>query len=281
MANRSAPRCNISINGRNMKIVILGSGKMGMFFADTLCLDHDVAVYNPQPEKLRYCLNVRRFTTYDEIGAFQPDLVLNAVTIRHTLTVFQEVLPYLSDRCMLSDIASVKTGLPEFYAACGHPFVSTHPMFGPTFANLSDLSRNYTVIISESDANGKTFFRDLYSRLHLNIYEYTFSEHDETIAYSLSVPFVSTLAFTGVMKPQDAPGTTFQKHMTIAKGLLGEDDYLLTEILFNPHSCTQIDHICEQLGELSEIIRLHDNERLLAYINRCRANIRDQKYNPT
>lgn len=260
-----------------MRIVILGSGKMGMFLADTLCMEHDVAVYARHPEKLRYCLNTRRFTSYDEIKEFNPELLINAVTIKNTLPVFHDVLPYLSDRCMLSDIASVKTGLPEFYAECGHPFVSTHPMFGPTFANLSDLSRNYTVIIKESDAMGKAFFRELYGKLKLNIFDYTFQEHDETIAYSLSIPFVSTLAFTGVMKPQEAPGTTFKKHMAIAKGLLGEDDYLLTEILFNPHSSEQIDLICNQLHELSNIIKEHDDQRLLDYINRCRANIKDQK----
>ena len=33
---------------------------------------------------------------------------------------------------------------------------------------------------------------DLYQNLGLNIFEYTFEEHDETVAYSLSIPFVST-----------------------------------------------------------------------------------------
>jgi prephenate dehydrogenase len=213
----------------------------------------------------------------DEIEAFDPDLLINAVTIKNTLSAYEEVLPHLRPSCMLSDIASVKTGLPEFYAKCGHPFVSTHPMFGPTFANLNDLSQNYTVIIKESDPFGKAFFREVYAGLQLNIYDYTFEEHDETIAYSLSIPFVSTLAFTGVMKPQDAPGTTFKKHMAIARGLLSEDDYLLTEILFNPYSPGQIDKICARLVELSDIIKQHDTERLLAYINECRANIRDQR----
>ena len=117
------------------------------------------------------------------IREFDPDLLINAVTIKNTLSAFEEVLPNLRPSCMLSDIASVKTGLPEFYAKCGHPFVSTHPMFGPTFANLNDLSQNYTVIIKESDPFGKAFFREVYGSLRLNIYDYTFEEHDETIAY--------------------------------------------------------------------------------------------------
>ena len=150
-------------------------------------------------------------------------------------------------------------------------------MFGPTFANLSDLSQNYAIIIKEGDAEAKEFFRSVYASLRLNIYDYSFVEHDETIAYSLSIPFVSTLAFTGVMKPQDAPGTTFKKHMAIARGLLSEDDYLLTEILFNPNSPKQIDLIVEKLQLLSEIIKKHDSARLLDYINQSRENIKNQK----
>ena len=40
------------------------------------------------------------------------------------------------------------------------------------------------------------------------------------MAYSLSIPFVSTFVFAAVMKHQDAPGTTFKRHMKIAKGVL-------------------------------------------------------------
>ena len=54
--------------------------------------------------------------------------------------------------------------------------------------------------------------------MKLNIFEYTFDEHDETVAYSFIIPFVST-SFSYVIA-QEAPGTTFKKHMAIAKGLL-------------------------------------------------------------
>lgn len=108
------------------------------------------------------------------------------------------------------------------------------PMFGPTFANLGQLEKENTIIISEGDHLGKIFFKDIYSSLRLHICEYTFEEHDKVVAYSLGIPFASTMVFAATMKHQDAPGTTFKRHMKIARGLLSEDDYLLTEILFNP-----------------------------------------------
>ena len=257
-----------------MKILIMGAGKMGSFFADVLSFEHKVAMFDTDTERLRFTFNTYRFTSPEEVKEFAPELLINAVTVKHPIDAFEKVLPYLPERCIISDIASVKTGLPEFYKKAGRPFVSTHPMFGPTFANLSDLSTQNTIIISESDHLGKTFFRDLYSRLRLNIFEYTFKEHDETIAYSLSIPFASTLVFASVMKHQDAPGTTFKKHMDIARGLLSEDDYLLTEILFNPNTPAQLDLIQKQLSVLQEMISRRDGKGMIKYLNEIREKLK-------
>ena len=246
---------------------------MGSFFLDLLSFSHETAVYEKDPLRMRFTYNCRRFTTPEEIRDFSPELVINAVTVKYTLSAFEEVMPYLPSQCMLSDISSVKTGLQSFYEHCGHPYVSTHPMFGPTFANLSQLSHENAIIISEGSVEGQSFFRKLYASLGLNIYEYTFDEHDRTVAYSLSIPFVSTFVFAAVMKHQDAPGTTFKRHMKIARGLLSEDDYLLTEILFNPRTPKQIERIQDELATLLDVIRRHDTEGIRAYLTKIRKNI--------
>ena len=147
-------------------------------------------------------------------------------------------------------------------------------MFGPTFASLSNLSSESAIIISESDHLGKVFFKDLYNSLKLNIFEYTFDEHDETVAYSLSIPFVSTFVFAAVMKHQEAPGTTFKKHMAIAQGLLSEDDYLLQEILFNPRTPAQVEGIRLELKKLFEIITDKDAEAMKKYLTKIREKIK-------
>lgn len=247
---------------------------MGSFFCDLLSFDHEVAIYDPDPQRLRFVFNCQRFSSLDEVDGFAPQLVINASTVKFTLDAFRDVMPHLPVGAILSDIASVKTGLPEFYASCGHPFVSTHPMFGPTFASLSNLSNENAIIIREGDHLGKVFFRDLYNRLHLHIEEYSFAEHDETIAYSLSIPFASTLVFASTMKHQDAPGTTFKRHMAIAQGLMSEDDYLLSEILFNPNTPAQLEQIRERLEELQDIVVARDLARIKSYLDRVRDNLR-------
>ena len=175
-----------------MRILILGAGKMGSFFTDLLSFDHEVAVYDNDPHRMRFLYNTQRFASLDEVDDFRPELVINAVSLKHTLNVFDQLLPHIGPDCILSDISSVKTGFRDYYEQTGHRYVSSHPMFGPTFANLGDLSRENAIIISEGDYMGRIFFRDLYSRLGLNVKELTFDEHDETMSYSLSIPFVST-----------------------------------------------------------------------------------------
>ena len=257
-----------------MRILVMGAGKMGSFFLDLLSFEHETAVYEKAHERLRFTFNTLRFTSMKEIEEFKPELVINAVTVKNTITAFEEVIPHLPEDCIISDIASVKTGLKDFYTQCGRRYVSTHPMFGPTFANLNQLSQENAIIISEGDYMGRIFFKDLYSRLGLSIYEYTFEEHDKTVAYSLSIPFVSTFVFAAVMKHQDAPGTTFKRHLDTAKGVMGEDDYLLQEILFNPYTSGQVERIRTELKDLLDIIERKDEAGMKAYLGKIRANVK-------
>ena len=257
-----------------MRILILGAGKMGIFFTDVLSFQHDCAVYEIDPKRMRFLYNTQRFTSMQEIEDFKPELVINAVTLKYTLSVFEQVIPHLPQECIISDISSVKTGFKDFYEHTGLRYVSTHPMFGPTFANLGQLSTENAIVINEGDYMGRIFFLDLYKRLGLNVHEYTFDEHDEAMAYSLSVPFVSTFVFSAVMKHQDAPGTTYKRHMAIARGLMSEDDFLLTEILFNPHTVEQIGKIQDKLETLKEIVARKDSNAMKEFLEQVRENLK-------
>lgn len=256
-----------------MRILVLGAGHMGAWLVEELCLDHEVAVYDLDRRKLKYFFNVTRFLDPSEVRGFKPELAINAVSIANIREAFEDFLPYLPEECILSDIASVKTGINELYKTLGKRFVSTHPMFGPTFANIRDLSNENAIIIKESDEEAKAFFHNFYKGLSLNVYEYTFEEHDQTIAYSLSIPFASSMAFAASMKKQEAPGTTFRKHLDIARGLFSEDDHLLAEIMFNPHTVKQIEEINSRLAYLIHIIRGRDYEEMQKFLNNLRHNI--------
>ncbi len=256
-----------------MRIAIIGAGNMGSWLVESLCLDYEVGIFDVDRSKLKYFFNSRKFLYYEEILDFSPDLLINAVSLDRTFSSFDEIISYLPKNCIIADITSVKSGLAEYYKKLGRRFVSTHPMFGPTFGNVKDLSNENAIIITESDEEGKAFFREFYSSLKIKVHEYTFQEHDKTIAYSLSIPFSSTMVFAACMKEQEAPGTTFRKHFSIAEGLLSEDDFLLSEILLSPHSLKQVERISEQMERLIEMIKARDTEQLKAFFQCLRNNL--------
>ena len=45
---------------------------MGSFFVDLLSFDHETAVYDVDPKRLRFMYNTQRFTTIEEIETFKP-----------------------------------------------------------------------------------------------------------------------------------------------------------------------------------------------------------------
>ncbi|MBN1158659.1 MAG: prephenate dehydrogenase [Bacteroidales bacterium] len=256
-----------------MKILVVGAGKMGSWFIESLCLDYEVAAFDRDLTRMRYLFNTHKLLSREEIREYEPEMVINAVNLEKTRDVFLELLPFLKEDCILADITSVKNGLGDFYRETGRRFVSTHPMFGPTFANIKDLAGQSAIIIRESDEEGKVFFRHFYKSFNLNIFDYTFLEHDQTIAYSLATPFASTLVFASCMKKQEAPGTTFRKHHEIAKGLLTEDDFLLSEIMFSPFALEQLEKIGDKLENLEEIIKAKDIHKMREFLAEIRKNI--------
>lgn len=256
-----------------MRILIIGAGRMGAWLTEELCLDHEVCVYDSDIMRLKYFIQVRRVLQLSEAKDFDPEMVINCVFLGDTVEVFREVLPFVGPNCILADIASVKTGFADFYREAGHPFVSSHPMFGPTFANIRDLHDESAAIISESDPKGKEFFKALYTKLGIHIFEYDFEDHDKMVAYSLATPFASTMVFASVMKRQETPGTNFKRHMIIAKGLLSEDDRLLAEIMFNPYTIRQIELINSKLSYLTHIIKQRDYDEMRKFLASLRENI--------
>ncbi|MDD4778658.1 MAG: prephenate dehydrogenase/arogenate dehydrogenase family protein, partial [Fermentimonas sp.] len=65
-----------------MKILILGAGKMGSFFADVLSFDHEVSVLDTDPKKMRFIYNTQRMTNPADVKEFAPELVINAATLK-------------------------------------------------------------------------------------------------------------------------------------------------------------------------------------------------------
>ncbi|MCK7480257.1 MAG: hypothetical protein M0C28_25575 [Candidatus Moduliflexus flocculans] len=135
-------------------------------------------------------------------------------------------LPLLPATCMLSDIASVKTGFAEFYRQAGRPFVSTHPMFGPTHANVrSTCAAENAVIISESVRGGQGLLPGPLPRPGAPRLRGQLRRPRPDRGLLPGHPLRLHPGLRGLHEVDlDAPGTNFRKHREIATSLLGEDD---------------------------------------------------------
>lgn len=266
--NRSAPS-----RKRSLRIAVLGMGAMGEWFARELAKGHAVAAYDRRalpPARPAPWARLRRL---EELVDFRPDVLLNAVSIQETEAAFRQAAPFLEASCALVDIASVKGRLPEYYRSSPFPFASMHPMFGPRSAGRGRSRGENIILIRESQAIALEPFRRLARRLGLRAWELGFREHDEMMAYSLSLPFAATFAFSACVQGREVPGTTFSRHLEIARRLLLEDDSLLAEILFNPHSLPRLETICASMEFLKHVIRGRDREEFAKLLARLRRNL--------
>lgn len=256
-----------------MKIVILGTGKMGSWFARVLSNAHELAVYDRIPQRAETLPSTTVLASANDIAQFAPDLLLNAVDLQNTVAAFEAVEPLLPAECMLCDITSIKAAVAAYYARSKRRFVSIHPMFGPTFADLDALREENAILIRESDPEGSALFLRLFASLGLRLFEVSFEEHDQLMAYSLATPFVASLVFAACLDRTTVPGSTFARHMKVARGLLSEDHHLLSEVLFQPQALEQIDRITDRLEFLKHIIRARDDEEMAAFLQRLRDNL--------
>ncbi|MFH0889366.1 MAG: prephenate dehydrogenase/arogenate dehydrogenase family protein [Planctomycetota bacterium] len=215
-----------------MKIAVIGFGKMGSWLAKGIASDNEVAVYDIDSTKTKNANNVKILSGLMELESFKPAILINAVNIQNIVSAFESVIKYLTSDCIISDVASIKGELPRYYQKSGFRFASVHPMFGPTFAKMDSLKDENAIIISESDRTAAGFFRTFFGKYGLNISECSFDEHDKLMAYSLTLPFTSSIVFAACLNKQTIPGTTFARHRNIARGLLSEDDFLLADVLF-------------------------------------------------
>ncbi len=254
-----------------MKIAILGCGKMGSWLCRELSKQHEVVAYDSDQAKLKNA--PAKPISAADLKTFSPDLLINAVSLGKTIEAFESVVQFLPEKCILSDVASLKGALPSFYASCGFHFASVHPMFGPTFSNLESLREENAVVIKEGDEEAKRFFKNFFSGLGVKVFEFSFKEHDEMMAYSLTTPFVSSLVFASCIDGTAVPGSTFLRHRKIARGLLAEDSHLLAEVLFNPRSVKQIERINSKLEFLKHVIKDRDYAEAKKLFEKLRKNV--------
>ena len=242
---------------------------MGALLGPLLAGDNKIAIYDTGPGAQDAPESFVRLGNPSAAAEFSPDILLNCTGPDSTIDSFNQFLPFLTPDCVVADIASVKSRLPEFYASAGVKFVSLHPMFGPTFASPETLRGLNCIIITESEKEGREFFYDFFNGLGINVHMLSFEEHDMLMARVLGVPFVATLLFAAGSEAGLPGGTTYNRHLDLARGLFSESPAVLAGILVNRYNGEQVVKMTENLNRLAAMLEKQDLTAIEGYIADC------------
>ncbi|WGS64561.1 prephenate dehydrogenase/arogenate dehydrogenase family protein [Marinitoga aeolica] len=261
----------------NKRLLIIGHGRMGKWFAKELSKINniEIMVYDIKNQDFQKSRNYVITNDLKKVSEFNPSFILNCAPLSNTIDAFENIVENINNKknIVFGDIASIKNDVKKFYQLHNLKYVSFHPMFGPTFANMGNLKGENVIFISGSENNYLEFFKSFFTKYNLKIHTLSFDEHDKMMAYSLSVPFISSLVFAGRVDKTIVPGTTFAKHLSIAKGVLMEDTNLISEILFNSLTVEEIGRINSNLEYLKHIIMTKDKEELEKFLSKLRNNV--------
>ncbi len=254
-----------------MNTVILGFGTMGKWLAKQCASQgHRVFIYDPYITAWPRSFAYRIIPDLQALTHSAPDLIINAGPLHRTIDIFTSCEPYIAPSVMLCDTASVKTGLQEFYAASGHPFVSVHTHFNPESAQRTVQE---CAIISESTPDAYAVMKELLEKSGCTVRDFTFQAHDEAMVSMLIVPYLLTYAFSSVGAPPPAHGTTYTHYYETARHLLGTAPELFADVLLQHESLTMIPHICSRLQYLAHIVRHNDRDEMEKTVAQCTKNL--------
>lgn len=249
-------------------ILIAGAGgRMGRWFCEILAEKYSVGALEKEKGKLEGIDGVDMLESKEDIAGFSPGLFINCTGLDVTIDVFDEILPFLDENCTLCDIASLKGQLWRYYNETNRKFVSVHPMFGPTLANMNDLRGHNMLLIKESDDEGLTFFRSLFEPTGLRIFETSFDEHDKMMASALSVPMLTSLLFASSIESTGVVGgSSFAAQRELAARLLKGDSEIITLILMNSFTVETIESMIETLNEVKTLVKSGNNDLLFKLV---------------
>ncbi|MDW7759396.1 MAG: hypothetical protein SCM96_02015 [Acidobacteriota bacterium] len=256
-----------------MRIAVMGIGHMGRWLASGLARDAEVGVHDSDTGRMASVPGAARLEHPAELAGFRPDLLVNAVGIGDTVSAFRAVEPFLPPGCILTDIATIKSPVFEYYSGCPFPHASIHPLFGPNFADLDRISGGVVLVLRESAEPAKILFRRVFDALRCRVVECSLAEHEAVMGTSLSLPVASAIAFAAALSPDPLPGSSFSAFREITRRMFREDDRLLAEILFNPHSLRRIDDMTRSLEFLKHVIRARDYDEAFGLLDRLRKKI--------
>jgi prephenate dehydrogenase len=267
-----------------MKVAVLGAGKMGVWFAKFFLAEgYSVVVADRKKEKLVKLKNEMPVETADFADAAKhADWVLICVSINAIETVAEKIGPVITEKQVVMDIASLKTGPVKTM----HEYITkgvvlgTHPVFGPGSKNLSHKTFILTPTSNEEEEFASKFKEWLRER-NARVFITTPKKHDELMSVVLGFPhFIGVAACETLLEQEDFPetkkvaGTTYRMLFTLAEATALENPELFAALQVSLPKVEQVEKsFMKNAQEWLDIIKSKDEAALVERMEKMKAKL--------
>ncbi|MBF2057508.1 MAG: prephenate/arogenate dehydrogenase [Cyanobacterium sp. T60_A2020_053] len=184
-----------------MKIAIIGLGLIGSSLAGDLTRlnQHQIIGISRRSttcEKAKK-LGIVHQSSIDLSLVQGCEIVVICTPIESTIPTLAQIIPYLSNTTVVTDVASVKVPIVREGKKLWHNFIGSHPMAGTAEQGIDAVQKNLfnnapCVITVEDDEDREkgALLRDLWQSVGCNILTTTAEIHDQAVAWISHLPVI-------------------------------------------------------------------------------------------
>ena len=268
-----------------MRVAVIGSGKMGSWFAKLFRDEgYSVIVASRNQRKLRELgtkLNVKTGSYLEAItGA---NRILICVSIPALEEVAKLISKHIKKNQILIDICSIKKYPVEILHKYfpDNLILGTHPVFGPGSTSLKDK----TIILTPTNNEEKEFakdFEDWLKSKQARVFLMSPKEHDLLMSVVLGLPHFIGLVACDVLLDQEkyletkkVAGTTFRMLFTLAEVAALEEPELFNSLhSYLPEVIHLEDLFSKKADEWLKLLKKKDATAIAEKMNQIKAKLK-------
>lgn len=184
-----------------MKIAIIGLGLIGGSLAGDLTRLNQHQIIGIS-RRLTTCEKAKKLgivhQSSTDLSLVQGcEIVIICTPIESTIPTLAQIIPYLSNTTVVTDVASVKAPIVREGKKLWHNFIGSHPMAGTAEQGIDAVQKNLfahapCVITAEDDEDRVkgALLRDLWQSVGCNILTTTAEIHDQAVAWISHLPVI-------------------------------------------------------------------------------------------
>lgn len=245
--------------------IIGGTGKMGKFFKKFFEKNNCKVIVSSRSTELK-----------PEECAKKSDIVMVSVPIDATVDAIKKISPYVKERSLLMDTASIKVGpVKAMVKYSKGEVIGMHPVFGPNVGSV----KNQTIVLCP--ARTKKWLKwlvDVFERNGAKVNIVAAKRHDEMMSIIQGLNHFSTLAVAHAMKQSgisiseslEFASPVYKLRMMMVGRILNQNPDLYADIeIMNPKNKKVLDILEGSSSQLKKIIESKDKKKFVKYFNEC------------